>query len=48
MAVDLRPEEISSILKKQIEEFSGKVEISEVGTVLNVGDGIAMSMVSRA
>ncbi len=41
MAVDLRPEEISSILKKQIEEFSGKVEISEVGTVLNVGDGIA-------
>jgi F-type H+-transporting ATPase subunit alpha len=41
MAVDLRPEEISSILKKQIEDFSGKVEVSEVGTVLNVGDGIA-------
>jgi F-type H+-transporting ATPase subunit alpha len=41
MAVDLRPEEISAILKKQIAEFDGKVEISEVGTVLNIGDGIA-------
>jgi len=41
MALDLRPEEITSILKKQIGEFDGKVEISEVGTVLNIGDGIA-------
>lgn len=41
MAVDLRPEEISSILKKQIAEFDSNVEISEVGTVLSVGDGIA-------
>ncbi|MEI6563953.1 MAG: F0F1 ATP synthase subunit alpha [bacterium] len=41
MAVDLRPEEIASILRKQISEFDQKVDISEVGTVLSVGDGIA-------
>jgi F-type H+-transporting ATPase subunit alpha len=41
MAVDLRPEEITSILRQQLAEFDRKVEISEVGTVLSVGDGIA-------
>ena len=41
MPVDLRPEEITAILKKQLSEFDQKVEVSEVGTVLNVGDGIA-------
>ena len=41
MAVDLRPEEIASILRKQLSEFDQKVDVSEVGTVLSVGDGIA-------
>ncbi len=41
MSVDLRPEEIASILKKQIGAFEAKIEVSEVGTVLNIGDGIA-------
>ncbi len=37
----LNPDEISSILKKQLADFTSQVETSEVGTVLNVGDGIA-------
>ena len=37
----LRPEEITSILKSQIENFEAEVEVEEVGTVLEVGDGIA-------
>ncbi len=37
----LRPEEIASVLKSQIENFEVEVEIDEVGTVLEVGDGIA-------
>ncbi len=41
MTIRLRPEEISSILKKQLTEFERKVEIYEVGTVLTAGDGIA-------
>ncbi len=40
MAIDLRAEEISSILKKQLGDFDRKVDVSEVGTVLSVGDGI--------
>ncbi len=35
------PEEITAILKTQIEKFGQDLEISEVGTVLEVGDGIA-------
>jgi len=41
MSVDLRPEEISAILKRQLAEFEPGVQVQEVGTVLNVGDGIA-------
>lgn len=37
----LRPEEISSIIKQQIERYRTEVEISDVGTVIQVGDGIA-------
>ena len=37
----IRPEEISSILKKQLQEFQMEVEVSSVGSVLSVGDGIA-------
>ncbi len=39
--MSIRPEEISSILKQQIENYEADVDISEVGTVINVGDGIA-------
>ena len=37
----LRPEEIASVLRSQIENYQAEVEIEEVGTVLEVGDGIA-------
>ncbi|MGZ4198702.1 MAG: F0F1 ATP synthase subunit alpha, partial [Thermoleophilia bacterium] len=37
----LRPEEITSVLRSQIENYQAEVEVEEVGTVLEVGDGIA-------
>jgi len=37
----IKPSEVSEILKKQIEGFKSEVELEEVGTVLQVGDGIA-------
>ena len=37
----LRPEEIASVLRTQIENYQSEVEVEEVGTVLEVGDGIA-------
>jgi F-type H+-transporting ATPase subunit alpha len=39
--VDVRPEEISEILKQQISGFTSTSELEEYGTVLTVGDGIA-------
>ncbi len=39
--MDLKPAEISAILKKQISDFGKEAEVSEVGQVLSVGDGIA-------
>jgi F-type H+/Na+-transporting ATPase subunit alpha len=39
--VKLRPEEITSILKERIEQFDVATDLSEVGTVLQIGDGIA-------
>jgi len=39
--VKLRPEEIAAVLKAQIENYQVEVEVEEVGTVLQVGDGIA-------
>ena len=39
--VNIKPAEVSEILKKQIEGFKTEVELEEVGTVLQVGDGIA-------
>jgi F-type H+-transporting ATPase subunit alpha len=39
--VKLRPEEIASVLKAQIQDYKAEVEVEEVGTVLEVGDGIA-------
>ena len=37
----LRPEEITSILKQRIENYDVETDLAEVGTVLQVGDGIA-------
>lgn len=37
----LNPEEVSSVLKKEIEKYETKLEMESVGTVLQVGDGIA-------
>ena len=37
----LRPDEITSILKQRIEEYSVETDLAEVGTVLQIGDGIA-------
>jgi F-type H+/Na+-transporting ATPase subunit alpha len=39
--VKLRPEEIASILKQRIEQYDVEADLAEVGTVLQVGDGIA-------
>ena len=37
----IRPEEITSIIKQKIAQFDAQVDISETGTVIQVGDGIA-------
>ncbi|KAG6540249.1 hypothetical protein Mapa_018375 [Marchantia paleacea] len=39
--VNIRPDEISSIIRKQIEQYNQEVKIVNIGTVLQVGDGIA-------
>jgi len=39
--VTLKPDEISSVIKQQIHAYSAKSDISEAGTVIQVGDGIA-------
>ena len=39
--MNLRPEEISSVIKDQIRKYAGELEVSEVGTVIQVADGIA-------
>jgi F-type H+/Na+-transporting ATPase subunit alpha len=39
--VKIRPEEITSILKQRIEEYDVETDLAEVGTVLQVGDGLA-------
>ena len=39
--MELRAEEISQIIKEQITDYEKKVELSETGVVLSVGDGIA-------
>ena len=39
--MNLRPEEISSVIKEQIERYSSELNVSDVGTVIQVADGIA-------
>ena len=44
---DIKPAEVSQILKQQLEGFQSVVELEEVGTVLQVGDGIAVFTACR-
>lgn len=39
--MNLRPDEISSIIKEQIKNYHAQISLSDVGTVITVGDGIA-------
>ena len=39
--MNLRPEEISSVIKDQIKRYAADLEVSDVGTVIQVADGIA-------
>ena len=39
--MDLRPAEVTSILKKEIESYQGETSMQSVGTVLSVGDGVS-------
>lgn len=39
--ISIRPDEISSIIRQQIESYDQEVQVTNVGTVLQVGDGIA-------
>jgi F-type H+-transporting ATPase subunit alpha len=41
MKMDIQPAEISAILKREIQNFGAEAQVSEVGEVLSVGDGIA-------
>lgn len=40
--MSIKAEEISSLIKKQIENFESEIEVSDVGTVIRIGDGIAL------
>ncbi|MBF8983765.1 F0F1 ATP synthase subunit alpha [Lutibacter sp. B2] len=39
--MNLRPEEISSIIKEQIKKYENKLQVEDIGTVIQIGDGIA-------
>jgi F-type H+-transporting ATPase subunit alpha len=39
--MQIRPEEITQILKTQLKDFDKKLDISETGSVISVGDGVA-------
>ena len=39
--IDIKPDEISAILRQQLSNFNTSAELEEVGSVLQVGDGIA-------
>jgi len=41
MSTAVRPDEVSAILRKQLSGFEAEADTYEVGTVLQVGDGIA-------
>ncbi|MFW5856498.1 MAG: HAS-barrel domain-containing protein, partial [Planctomycetota bacterium] len=39
--MQIRPEEVTAVIRREIEQFGAKLEMAEVGEVLQVGDGIA-------
>ncbi|HET9131607.1 MAG TPA: F0F1 ATP synthase subunit alpha, partial [Terriglobia bacterium] len=39
--MEIKPDEISKIIREQIEGYRAGIDVSEVGTVVSVGDGIA-------
>ena len=39
--MSIRPDEISTLIKQQIEQFKSEIQVVDVGTVIQVGDGIA-------
>ena len=39
--MELKPEEITKIIRSQIKNYENKIEVSETGVVILVGDGIA-------
>lgn len=39
--MSIRPDEISTLIKQQIEKYNSEIQVVDVGTVINVGDGIA-------
>src|SRR3954452_422518 len=39
--MDIRADEISRIIREQIQDYGKKVEVAETGTILSIGDGIA-------
>lgn len=41
--MSIRADEISSLLRKQIEDYQSEIEVNDVGTVIRVGDGIAVA-----
>ncbi|MCQ4088124.1 F0F1 ATP synthase subunit alpha [Saccharibacillus sp. JS10] len=39
--MSIRPDEISTLIKNQIQQYQNEIEVAEVGTVIQIGDGIA-------
>ena len=44
--MDLKPSEISALIKKQIQNYDSKIVADDIGTVVKIGDGIAMILYS--
>ena len=42
--MELKPEEITKIIRSQIKNYENKIEVSETGVVILVGDGIAKAL----
>ena len=43
--VNIRPDEISNIIRQQIDSYDQQVQIANIGTVLQVGDGAVIDFV---
>jgi F-type H+-transporting ATPase subunit alpha len=39
--MSIKAEEISALIKKQIENYQAEIQVTDVGTVISIGDGIA-------